>query len=161
MECAAIRNPHHNPGELSSQDSSVQRKGFIHLQLGRYNSIILPPTMLCVKLSLLWLYLRIFSLIKVTKYLIYAGMTFCTGAYITIMFVNIFANINTLIAANKALGVVNFASDVYILFVPLTTVAKLQLSTKRKIGILLVFMTGIVYVPSYLRTNPWTSLILF
>ena len=109
--------------------------------------------MLCVKLSLLWLYHRIFHPIKVTRYLIYAGMTFCTGAYISIMFVNVFATINTLIVANKTLGVVNFVSDVYILFVPLTAVAKLQLSTKRKIGIIMVFMTGIVYVQCYLRIN--------
>ena len=123
------------------------------LQLGRYNSIILPPTMLCVKLSLLLLYLRIFSPYKVTRYLIYPGMTFCIGAYVTIMFVTIFTNVITLIAANKTLGVVNFTSDVYILFVPLTAVAKLQLSIKRKIGFMLVFMTGVMYVRCYLRSS--------
>lgn len=109
--------------------------------------------MLCVKLSLLLLYLRIFSPDKVTRYLIYAGMTFCIGAYVTIMFVTIFTNVISLIAANKTLGVVNFTSDVYILFVPLTAVAKLQLSTKRKIGFILVFMTGVMYVQRYLRTS--------
>ena len=141
MECPAIRNPHHTPGELSNS-INVREKELTDLQLGRYNSIILPPTMLCVKMSLLLLYLRIFAPDKVTRYLIYVGMTFCIGAYITIMFVTIFTNIITLIAANKTLGVVNFTSDVYILFVPLTVVSKLQLSTKKKIGFMVVFMTG-------------------
>ena len=109
--------------------------------------------MLGVKLSLLLLYLRIFSPDKVTRYLIYAGMIFCIGAYITIMFVTIFSNVITLIAANKTLGVVNFTSDVYILFVPLTAVAKLQLSTKKKIGFMVVFMTGIMYLQRYPRTD--------
>ena len=109
--------------------------------------------MLCVKLSLLLLYLRIFSPDKVTRYLIYVGMTFCIGAYITIMFVTIFMKVIILIAANKTLGVVNFTSDVYILFVPLTVVSKLQLSTKKKIGFMLVFMTGIMYVQRYSRAN--------
>ena len=129
-----------------------QKKALTNLQLGRYNSIILPPTMLCVKMSLLLLYLRIFSPDKVTRYLIYVGMTFCIGAYITIMFVTIFTNVIILIAANKTLGVVNFTSDVYILFVPLTVVSKLQLSTKKKIGFMMVFMTGIMSVQCYLRT---------
>ena len=123
------------------------------LQLGRYNSIILPPTMLCVKLSLLLLYFRIFSPDKVTRYLIYVGMTFCIGAYITIMFVTIFKNVYALIVANKTLGVVNFASDIYILLIPLTAVSKLQLSTKRKIGFILIFMTGIMYEQPYRRSN--------
>ena len=139
--------------QVSGQARLQSKKALIDLQLGRYNSIILPPTMLCVKMSLLLLYLRIFSPDKVTRYLIYGGMTFCIGAYITIMFVTIFTNIITLIAANKTLGVVNFTSDVYILFVPLTVVSKLQLSTKKKIGFMVVFMTGIMYVQRYSQTN--------
>ena len=139
--------------QVSDQVRPLSEKALINMQLGRYNSIILPPTMLCVKMSLLLLYLRIFSPDKVTRYLIYGGMTFCIGAYITIMFVTIFTNIITLIAANKTLGVVNFTSDVYILFVPLTVVSKLQLSTKKKIGFMVVFMTGIMYVQRHSRTN--------
>lgn len=109
--------------------------------------------MLCVKMSLLLLYLRIFSPDKVTRYLIYAGMIFCIGAYITLMFITIFSNVITLIAANKTLGVVNFTSDVYILCVPLQAVSKLQLSTKKKIGFMVIFMTGIMYVQCLLQAN--------
>lgn len=120
-----------------------------HLQFGRHNSIVLPPTMLCVKLSLLLLYLRIFAPDKVTRYLIYIGMTVCIGAYTTLMFLAIFANVVTIIATNKALGVVNLSSDVYILCVPMAAIMKLPLSTKKKIGVILIFMAGTMYVASF------------
>lgn len=107
--------------------------------------------MLCVKLSLLLLYLRIFAPDKVTRYLIYLGMTFCIGAYSTLMFLAIFSNIVTVIAANKALGVVNLSSDVYIFFVPMAAIMKLPLSTKKKIGVMLIFMAGIMYVATFFR----------
>ncbi len=109
--------------------------------------------MLCLKLSLLLLYLRIFAPDKVTRYLIYLGMAFCTIAYTILMFLNIFSNVKTVIATNKTLGVINFSSDIYILCVPTAAVSKLQLSTKKKIGVLLVFMTGIMFVSSPLMKN--------
>ena len=109
--------------------------------------------MLCVKMSLLLLYLRIFSPDKVTRYLIYVGIAFCISAYMTIMFVTIFSNVVTLIAANKTLGIANFTCDVYTLIVPLTAVSKLQLSTKKKIGLMVIVMTGIVYVICHLQSN--------
>ena len=103
--------------------------------------------MLCVKLSLLLLYLRIFAPDKITRYLIYLGITICTGGYTTLMFLAIFSNPVTLIAANKALGVLNLSSDVYTLCIPVAVVTKLPLSTQKRIGVLLVFMAGLVYVP--------------
>lgn len=127
------------------------RRGSAHgkqsdkLQIGRYNSIVVPPTMLCVKLSLLLLYLRIFAPDKATRYLIYLGITICIGAYSTLMFLAIFLNVVLLIATNKALGVVNLSSDVYIFFVPMAAIMKLPLSTKKKVGVMLIFMAGIMY----------------
>ena len=115
------------------------------LQIGRYLSIVLPPTMLCVKLSLLLLYHRIFAPDKATRYLIYLGMTICICAYSTLMFLAIFSNDVALVANNKALGVVNLSSDVYIFFVPMAAIMKLPLSTKKKIGVMLMFMAGIMY----------------
>ena len=105
--------------------------------------------MLCLKMSLLLLYLRIFAPDKATRYLIYIGMAICIVAYTTLMFLSIFANVTTVIAANKTLGVVNFSSDVYILCVPIAAVAKLQLSFKKKVGVMFIFMAGIMYVVSF------------
>ena len=104
--------------------------------------------MLCVKLSLLLLYLRIFAPDKVTRYLIYIGMGFCIVCYTALMFITIFSSVLVLIDANKTLGVVNLTSDIYILCVPVAAVSKLQLSMRKKIGVMLVFMTGIMYVAS-------------
>ena len=98
--------------------------------------------MLCLKLSLLLLYLRIFAPDRVTRYLIYFGIAGCFITYTILMFLPIFASVLVVITGNKAIGAMNFASDVYILCVPIAAILKLQLSTRKKIGILLVFMTG-------------------
>ena len=50
------------------------------------------------------------------------------------------------IDTNKALGVVTFLTDIYILCVPLAAVSTLQLSAKNRIGVIFVLMTGVMYV---------------
>ena len=115
--------------------------------------------MLSLKLSLLLLYLRIFAPDKVTRYLIYVGMTFCFLAYTVLMFLNIFSDVETVIDTNKALGAVNLFSDIYILCVPTTAISKLQLSVRKKIGVMLVFMTGIMYVVSLLVAKEEVNLL--
>ena len=62
------------------------------------------------------------------------------------MFVNIFVDAAALVTTSKVLGGVNLASDVYILFVPMEAISKLQLSFEKKIGVMLIFMIGIMYV---------------
>ena len=106
--------------------------------------------MLCLKLSLLLLYLRIFAPDKAARYLIYIGVVICVSAYTTLMFLTIFVDVDTLIKTNIALGIVNFVTNVYILCVAIAAVSKLQLSTQKKIGVILIFMTGTTYVDSYL-----------
>ena len=61
------------------------------------------------------------------------------------MFFDIFAESQTLTYASKATGAFNLISDIYLLCVPIAAVLKLQLSFKNKIGIILVFMTGLLY----------------
>ena len=67
------------------------------------------------------------------------------------MFINIFVDGTALLSANKALGGVNLVSDVYILCVPMDAISKLQLSLRKKIGVMLMFTTGIMYVLSFLN----------
>jgi len=112
------------------------------MQWGRYLSIILPPTVLLIKLSLLLLYLRIFGPDKVTRYLIYFGITFCSVAYTIVMFLSIFASVQGAINGSKTVGAINLSSDIYILCVPIMAASKLQMSRKRRIGLFLVFLTG-------------------
>ena len=107
--------------------------------------------MLSLKLSLLLLYLRVFTPDKISRYFIYFGMCFCAVAYTVLMFLNVFSDVETVIVANKFLGVVNFASDIYILCVPIAAIWKLQLSPKNRLGMMLLFMTGAMYVLLLLR----------
>lgn len=50
---------------------------------------------------------------------------------------------------------VGLGIDVYLLILPITAVAHLQLPTRRKIGVVLIFLTGIAYgkIPHYHRYN--------
>ena len=75
-------------------------------------------------------------------------MAACIVIYTILMFLPIFATISVVIESNKALGIMNVVSDVYILCVPTAAISKLQLSKKRKIGVMLVFVTGVMYVLS-------------
>lgn len=69
------------------------------------------------------------------------------------MFLDIFFSkyIKMLIDTNKALGVVKFLSDIYTLCVPLAAVSTLQLSAKDRIGVMFLFMAGVMYVVSFTR----------
>ena len=60
------------------------------------------------------------------------------------MFLTIFGNHEEAIESSKIVGALNLSSDIYILCVPIMAASKLQMSRKRKIGLLLVFMTGIL-----------------
>ena len=108
------------------------------------------------------LYLRIFSPLRRVKLLIYLGIAIIllTNAVISILFAALCAPRNGQLysvqyntsqcfdnATNLTLAsaVVNFVSDLYLLWLPLPLVWNLQLTTKRKLGIIAIFMTGILY----------------
>ena len=80
-------------------------------------------------------------------------MAVCVVAYTVLLFLNIFSHIDTVIAANKSLGAINLASEIYILCVPIPAVSKLQLSTKKRIGVTVIFATGFMYVVFFLGCN--------
>ena len=79
-----------------------------------------------------------------TRYLIYVGIGTCSTLYTTLFFFDIFADSSFLIFASKATGAVNLVSDIYTLCIPIAAVSKLQMSMRQKIGIILIFMTGIL-----------------
>lgn len=116
--------------------------GVDDLQNGRDLKIITPPTILCIKLSLLILYLRIFRPDWVTRWLIYFGLVGWTLAYVTIMFFNIFEDTLRLINMSYIVGAINVTSDLYILCIPIMAASKLQLGIKARVGLILIFMTG-------------------
>lgn len=117
------------------------------------------PAIFVIKLSIFLLYLRLFAPNIRTRYLIYAGIAYnaITNIAIMVAFPAICAprgNDNWITSLEKpschtpledlavAAGALNFASDVYILLLPVPMIWGLQLPMRRKIGLLTVFATG-------------------
>ena len=46
---------------------------------------------------------------------------------------------------NDALGAFNVVSDIYILFLPIVIVSRLQLPRAKKIGVVLIFLSGTLW----------------
>ncbi|KAL9577510.1 MAG: hypothetical protein Q9212_006315, partial [Teloschistes hypoglaucus] len=117
------------------------------------------PAIFVIKLSIFLLYLRLFAPNIRTRYLIYAGIVYNAITNIAIMVAfpaicaprgkdNWISSLEKTSCHNPledlavAAGVLNFASDVYILLLPVPMIWGLQLPMRRKIGLLTVFATG-------------------
>ena len=121
-------------------------------------SIIYFCTTFRAKLSLLLLYLRIFSVKQILRYLIYLGIAFniCLIIAQLILF-SYFRSPRPGAAWDPKIEerdktffiLVVFASfnmvlDLYILLLPWPAVLKLQLPLRKKIDLMVIFMTGIL-----------------
>lgn len=122
--------------------------------------MLYPPTILVAKLSLLTLYLQIFRPNPTLRYCIYFGMTFLALFYAATFtaygYLSIpkrgqsqleaMLSVDTArdIPLGIAQGAVNVVSDFCILIIPIPGVLKLQLPPAKKIGILTIFMTGLL-----------------
>ena len=127
--------------------------------------MLYPPTVLMAKLSLLLLYLKIFHSSDKLRYCVYFSMgslsLFYCGAFISYAVLTIpriglaeglvtraplgdiqYLFVNT--ALNIVQGVVGVASDFVIFCLPIPVVWKLQLPWSKKIGVLAIFMTGLL-----------------
>lgn len=122
-------------------------------------------SLLCTKLSILFLYLRIFKVNKVMKIAIILGMVWSALTYLP------FAILTPLKCAPRigekwgkvavrcgdmtnvdfvvVSAVMAVILDVYILVLPLPLVKHLSLSRKRKIGLAAVFLTALLQVHPY------------
>ncbi|KAL8637703.1 MAG: hypothetical protein Q9228_005053 [Teloschistes exilis] len=134
-------------------------KQFITKSMGWDDSTFYNPAIFVIKLSIFLLYLRLFAPNIRMRYLIYAGIVynFVTNIAIMVAFPAICAprgSDNWITSLEKtschnpledlavAAGALNFASDVYILLLPVPMIWGLQLPMRRKIGLLTVFATG-------------------
>lgn len=93
------------------------------------------------------MYHRLFSPKKEIKYTIWVGMFICVAVYATIfgLWISVqdtVAGFNLVNQLDKAQGILNLCTDVYIFVVPLFAVSTLTMSTSKKIGLAAVFMTG-------------------
>ena len=122
--------------------------------------MLLSPATLMAKLSLLFLYLEIFRPNIPLRYCIYFGMTFVSLFYVAIFVAfGVFSiprrgqtklasilskNVEKDINLGIVQGAVNLATDFYIFCLPIHVVWKLQLPPKKKIGVMAIFMTGLL-----------------
>ncbi|MCJ1454230.1 hypothetical protein MMC28_004582 [Mycoblastus sanguinarius] len=108
-------------------------------------TVIVQPTIYFTKLSLLLLYYRLFSPNRRIKHWILFGIVFCSVAYTlmtAIYILYIFWHNEQLHYVNDAVGAINLLTDIYLLCLPIAAVSKLQLPTRKRIGIIAIFLTG-------------------
>ena len=126
----------------------------MNIQVFYTQIIIVPPTLLFTKLSLYLLYLQIFRPNTSLKWAIYSGSLITTLFYTTVSIAQFIIVRPTeaesfvqqaVTMLSLALGAFGVISDLYILILPLFGVLKLQMSLRRKIGVVLIFMTGLLY----------------
>ena len=112
------------------------------------------------KLSILLLLFRLFSPNKLTRYLLFVGVGWAlTIAVITLVLAGAMCaprhgeSFDNLTLSSRCShqttwavvhSVLILVLDFYILYIPIPRIWRLQLSLKRKIGVLSIFMTGIV-----------------
>lgn len=121
--------------------------------------MLIGPSMYFAKLAVLLLYLKLFAPKKTIRYLIYFGMAFIFCAYwINVPLQSLYCapragqawdasilpNCNKLTILGVAQGVCGVSSDLYILFLPVPVVLSLNLPLERRLGVLAIFMVGIM-----------------
>ncbi|KAJ4391001.1 hypothetical protein N0V93_004600 [Gnomoniopsis smithogilvyi] len=102
-----------------------------------------------VKAALLLFYLRVFRPNVLVRYGSVLGIVMVAGMYIAWMFVFIFQT-----AFENAVGThlswaqaaFNLATDVYIFCLPIYGIVRLQMSTKRRFGIITIFATALAAI---------------
>lgn len=122
--------------------------------------MLYSPTILLAKLSLLALYLQIFRPNQTLRYCIYVGMIFLTLFYASTFTAYGYLSIpkrgqsqlQAILSVDTAKdiplgitqGAVNVVSDFCILIIPIPGVLKLHLPPAKKVGVLAIFMTGLL-----------------
>ena len=113
--------------------------------------------MFLIKLSILLFYNRLFGVDRQVRYLVWFGISF-QALFYTAIVSNQIADLiecasasaltNTFCKNQYAVvllqGIINVITDFYVLALPISSVMKLQLPFQRKLGLLAVFMTGLM-----------------
>ncbi len=134
----------------------------VRLQLHFASDILIGPATFFAKLSLLLLYLRIFAPQRHMRYLIYLGIGFGFCIYWVLVPIEAYfcapaagqswdpVTLGPKCLKSVPVGVVqgplNTLEDIFILVLPISSVMNLHLPLKRKLQVLGIFMTGILYV---------------
>ncbi|KAL8946968.1 MAG: hypothetical protein Q9222_006700 [Ikaeria aurantiellina] len=119
---------------------------------GKSLSALWGPTMFFTKLSLLLLLHRLFAPDRTTRYLIFTGILYCFVLYTSFLLLVFLLcqsahtptcehQWNLFILVTTGLNVLN---DIYLMIIPLSAVAKLQMPPKQKFGVSAVFFAGLL-----------------
>lgn len=102
------------------------------------------PAIGFTKLALLFFYYHLFWPNLATRVGSLIGIVAVTIIYTTLFFMFIFMEVTQTVALNKSIGILNVFTDFYILLLPLPAVLNLQLASNKKIGLIILFSTGLL-----------------
>ena len=121
----------------------------------------MPPAMTFAKLTFFLMYLQIFWPLRWLRACVYIGIAATTIFYLgaeIFWLVEMTPSHGQTFASRAAspeefrvlllsvpTSAVGLGIDLYLLILPITAVAQLQLPTRRKVGVILIFLTGIAY----------------
>ncbi|KAJ4357168.1 uncharacterized protein N0V89_001743 [Didymosphaeria variabile] len=137
--------------------------GIIMFKLPYWTTVVaaLPQVItLLVKNALLLLYLRIFKPNRLVRYGIFLGLFLVTTMYTAWMFIFIFqTSFDNQVGQrlSYAQAAFNIATDVYIFVLPISGVARLHMTPKRKIGVIAIFSSGIAAIVMSCLNLYWKS----
>ncbi|KAL8712350.1 MAG: hypothetical protein Q9220_003501 [cf. Caloplaca sp. 1 TL-2023] len=122
--------------------------------------ILYGPFIWLIKLSLFLLYLQIFNPLRYLRYLVWIGVTVTILFYLPASIAKVVlcaprrnetyaqayatARCGDSKTINVCIGVFNIISDLYLLVLPIPATLALQLPRRKRIGALVVFMTGLM-----------------
>lgn len=120
-----------------------------------------PPTLLFIKNTFFLFYLQVFKPMRWLRISAYVGILVTTTFYLGMTGVQfafatprrgegwfaheLTSNEHWVVVLSVPQSAVGLVIDLYILVLPLIAVSQLQLATRRRFGVILVFMTGILY----------------
>lgn len=115
-------------------------------------TILYPVVAIFVKATFLVFYMRIFSPVQRTVYLLWTGICTIVLFYVLTIVLYIYFTLPigsekhqpALLNTSVAQGVFSVITDFYILAVPIGSTLELHLSNRRKIGLCAVFATGLL-----------------
>lgn len=118
------------------------------------------PSYFFAKASLFLLYYRVFALKRLMRLMIICGVVFAFVVYVVVMVPLIGTlcaphighkwNFEVLLSCRRALtygvvqAVANLSLDLFILALPIPAIVQLRLPMNKKIGVLAIFMTGLL-----------------
>lgn len=123
------------------------------------STAVLGPMMFFAKTSLFLLYYRVFAPKRLLRYIITFSIAFCFAIYFANVAVAVIYcaphigrdwNLWVLYSCSRIgfyhiiSGAANMALDIFMLGLPIPVILRLQLPWKKKVGVLAIFMTGLL-----------------